>query len=183
MLFSSPCRVLIRQVQTRHLTDDPVQFFSELDPLSLVLPYLAFQMMPLTLSLLQFFFDRLFFGFNPFVGFEEAVDRRFKLFNIVESHRDVYHKTSCWSLVLTSSLVKPMARSPRETIIAVIETIAKRAELFAIRKKLGVPTARVRRAQPSAPIVARGYLQVRPSDRARARCSQTAFASVYQRRL
>jgi len=99
VLFSWSSR--FRKVQAGDLPYDSIELFPELDPLPLVLPELAFQMMPFTLFLLELFLDRFFFRPDPFVAGEELVDGCFQLLNVVESHCSIHRKTSCLSLVST----------------------------------------------------------------------------------
>lgn len=85
---------------------DFVQFLAQLGTLTLISPYLSLQMMPLAFLLLQFFFNGLLFFFDAFVLFDQAINLRFELLNIIESHGTLRYKSSCWSLVLSQPLVK-----------------------------------------------------------------------------
>src|SRR5262249_24949852 len=69
-------------------------------------PYLPLEIMPFAFLLLELFLDGFLLFFHPLVPINQAIYLCFQLFNIVETHREVHHKTSCWSLVLTQSLVK-----------------------------------------------------------------------------
>src|SRR5262245_2602669 len=99
----------VRQIQTSELTENFVQFFPELSPLTLVLPDLTLQVVPLSLLLLRSLFERFLFLFDCFVPCNEPINRCFELFNMIEGHV-LAPETSGLSLVLSSCLVKPRFR-------------------------------------------------------------------------
>src|SRR5215813_3522699 len=102
----------VRQIQASELTENFVQFFPELSPLTLVLPDLALQVVPFAFLLLQSLFERFLFLFDSFVLLNEPINLCFELFNMIEGHV-LAPETSGLSLVLSSCLVKPRFRQPR----------------------------------------------------------------------
>jgi hypothetical protein len=85
---------------------DFVQSIPKLDAFTLVLSDLSFQIVPVTLFLLKFFFDRFFFLFDALVPFNQPSNFGFELFDSVLSHIHCATETPRASLVLTLFLVK-----------------------------------------------------------------------------
>jgi hypothetical protein len=85
---------------------DFVQSIPKLDAFTFVLSDLSFQIVPVALFLLKFFFDRFLFPFDALMAFNQPSNFGFELFDSVLSHVHYATETSGASLVSTPFLVK-----------------------------------------------------------------------------